>query len=27
VMLARARRLKANPPQGIWTSVYKMETK
>ena len=27
VMLARARRLKANPPEGPWTGVYKMETK
>ena len=27
VMLTRALRLKANPPQGIWTGVYKMETK
>ncbi len=27
VMLARARRLKTNPPQGPWTGVYKMETK
>ena len=27
VMLTRALRLKANPPQGVWTGVYKMETK
>jgi len=27
VMLARARRLKANPPEGPWTGIYKMETK
>ena len=27
VMLARALRLKANPPQGVWTGVYKMENK
>ena len=27
IMLARALRLKANPPQGLWTGVYKMETK
>jgi adenylate cyclase len=27
VMLARALRLKDNPPQGVWTGVYKMETK
>ena len=27
IMLARTLRLKANPPQGPWTGVYKMETK
>jgi adenylate cyclase len=27
IMLARALRLKAAPPQGPWTGVYKMETK
>jgi hypothetical protein len=27
VMLERALSLKANPPQGPWTGVYKMETK
>ena len=27
VMLSRAQRLKSNPPQGLWTGIYKMETK